>query len=82
MILRHRRTLFLSVMIGFAIAAIADAGITQSPTISGRVVDAAGSPVPGASVTTTEESGSSPTRVTTERDGTYQIAADRDSDSR
>src|SRR3954469_14396832 len=75
MILQHRRTLFLSVTIGFAIAAIADAGIRQSPSVSGRVVDSAGYPVPGVFVTTTEESGASPTRVTTERDRTYQFAA-------
>jgi Carboxypeptidase regulatory-like domain len=75
MILRHRMTLFLSVTISFAIAPLSDAGITQSPSISGRVVDAAGWPIPAVSVTTTEESGGSPTRVTTGRDGTYQFAA-------
>jgi hypothetical protein len=75
MILRDPMTLVRTVTIGFVIATLSDAGITQSPSISGRVVDAAGSPVPGVFVTTTEESGASPTRVTTERDGTYQFAA-------
>jgi hypothetical protein len=75
MIGRHRMTLFLSLTIGAAIATISDAGISQSPSISGRVVDAAGWPVPGAFVTTTEESGGSPIRATTGPDGTYQFSA-------
>ena len=68
-------TVFLSVMIGLAIATFSDAAITPSPSISGRVVDGAGSPVPGVFVTTSDESGRSPTRVTTAADGTYQFAA-------
>ena len=53
----------------------ADAGITQTPSVSGRVVDAAGGPVPGAFVTITEESGNRSTRATTGRDGTYEFVA-------
>jgi hypothetical protein len=68
-------TLFLSLTIGFAIATLPNVGIAQSPSISGRVVDAAGWPVPGAFVTTAAESGGAPIRVTTGRDGTYQFAA-------
>jgi len=74
MIVRHRMTLFLRLTIGAAIA-MSDAGITQSPSVSGRVVDAAGWPVPGAFVTISEESGGRPIRATTGRDGTYQFAA-------
>ena len=68
-------TLFLGLTIGAAIATMSDAGITQSPSVSGRVVDAAGWPVPGAFVTITEESGGRPIRATAGRDGTYQFAA-------
>lgn len=69
-------TRFLSLMIGAAaIATISDAGITQSPSISGHVVDGAGWPVPGVFITTTDESGGSPIHTTTGRDGTYQFAA-------
>jgi len=68
-------TLFLSLTIGFAIATLSDVGLTQTPSVSGRVVDAAGWPVPGAFVTITEESGSRPVRTTTDRDGAYQFAA-------
>jgi carboxypeptidase family protein len=76
MIVRPRVTRFLSVTIGaVAIATISDAGVTQPPSISGRVIDAAGWPVPGAFVTTTEESGGRPIRATTGPDGTYQFAA-------
>jgi hypothetical protein len=46
---------------------------TQSPSISGRVVDAAGTPIPGVSVTTTEERGGKPALETTGSDGTYQF---------
>ena len=56
-------------------ATMSDAGIGQSPSISGRVVDSAGWPVPGAFVTATEESGGRAIRVTTDRDGTYQFAS-------
>jgi hypothetical protein len=73
MIIRHRLTLFLGLAIGAAIATISDTGITQSPSISGRVLDAAGYPVPGVFVTTSAET-ATPRRVTTERDGTYQFA--------
>jgi protocatechuate 3,4-dioxygenase beta subunit len=69
---------FLSVTIGFALATLSDAGITQSPSISGRVVDAAATPVPGAFVTISDESGGTPARATTGRDGTYRFAALRD----
>ena len=48
--------------------------VTQSPSVSGRVLDAAGWPVPGAFVTITGESGESPARATTAPDGTYQFA--------
>jgi hypothetical protein len=75
MIVRHHAIVFLSVMIGVAITAISEAAMTQSPSISGRVVDAAGWPVPGAFVTVTDDRGGSPPRVTTGRDGTYQFAA-------
>src|SRR4029453_424933 len=68
-------TLFLSLTIGFAIATLSDGGITQSPSISGRVNDAAGWPVPGVFVTIIEETGGRAIRATTGRDGTYQFAA-------
>lgn len=66
-------TLFLSVTIGFAIARALDAGIIESPSISGRVVDAAGNPIPGVAVTTTEECGGNPALEMTGSDGTYQF---------
>ena len=65
----------MSVTISFAIATLSAAGIAQSPSISGRVVDAAGWPIPGALVTAIDESGGAPIRATTGRDGTYQFAA-------
>jgi len=68
-------TVFLSVMISIAIATFSFAAITQSPSISGRVVDAAGSPVLGVFVTISDESARNPKRVTTGADGTYQFAA-------
>lgn len=74
MIVRPRVIRFLSLAIGAAaIATISDAGITQSPSISGRVADAAGTPIPGVAVTTTEERGGSPALETTGSGGTYQF---------
>ena len=75
MILRHRTTFFLSVMMSIAIATFPDAAITRSPSIFGRVVDSAGSPVPGVFVTISDASAGRPTRVTTATDGTYEFAA-------
>lgn len=75
MIVRHCMTLFLRLTIGAAIATMSEAGISQSPSISGRVVDDFGWPVPGAFVTAIDESGGPPIRTTTGRDGTYQFAA-------
>ena len=75
MIVRHRMTPFLRLTIGAAIATMSGAGTSQSPSISGRVIDAAGWPVPGAFVTAIEESGGTPIRTTTGRDGTYQFGA-------
>ena len=78
MIVRHRIALFLRLTIGAAIATMSDAGISQSPSLSGRVVDAAGWPVRGAFVTAIEESGGTPIRATTDRDGTYQFVGLQD----
>ena len=75
MIVRHRMTLFLGLTICAAIATVSDAGISQSTSISGRVVDNFGWPVPGAFVTAIEESRGTPIRATTGRDGTYQFSA-------
>jgi len=66
--------LFLCATIA-AMATTSDVGIGQLASISGRVVDAAGWPVPGVFVTITEESGENPTRATTGRDGTYEFPA-------
>lgn len=78
MIVRRRMAVFLSVMIGAAIATISDAGVSQSPSIFGRVVDAAGQRIEGVSVMATAESGGNPTLETTGSDGTYQFKGLRD----
>lgn len=70
---RHRMTVVPSVTITIAIATLSDAGFAQSPSISGRVVDASGTPIPGVSVTTTEERGGNTSVETTGSDGTYQF---------
>jgi Carboxypeptidase regulatory-like domain len=57
---------------------LSDAGIAQSPSISGRVVDAIGRPIAGVSVMTIQESGGNPALETTGSDGTYQFKGLRD----
>ena len=79
MLRRHRITGILTVTIGAAaFATMSAAGTTQSPSVSGRVIDAAGWPVPGAFVTISDESGGGARRATTGRGGTYQFEALRD----
>jgi hypothetical protein len=57
------------------IAGVPGTAVTQSTSISGRVFDGSGQPIPGVSVLTTEESGGSATRTTTGSEGTYQFGA-------
>jgi len=73
MIVRHRMNLFLTITIGAAIATISDAAVPQSPSISGRVVDAIGQPIEGVSVMTAAEGGGEPAYETTGSDGTYRF---------
>ena len=60
-------TLLLIVTFGAALA------MTQAPSISGRVVDDSGEPLPGVVVTASAETGGDARRATSGRDGRYQF---------